>query len=130
VPHVVAVRDGDEVAFPSSDATYHSVFSLSPARRFDLGRYEAGRSKSIRFDRPGIVRVFCDIHSHMSAYVLVCAHRFFAVTDEQGRYRLDGVPAGAYTVVAWHERFPPQRRTVVVDPARGDVHLDFSLEEP
>ena len=57
----------------------------------------------MRFDRPGIVRVFCDIHSHMSAFILVFAHRFFAVTDAEGRYRIDGVPPGTYTLVAWND---------------------------
>ena len=99
VPHVVAVTAGTEVDFPNSDETYHNVFSLSPVRPFDLGRYAAGRSRSVRFDTPGIVRVFCDIHSHMSAFVLVFAHRFYAVTDEQGHYRIEGVPPGTYTVV-------------------------------
>ena len=63
-------------------------------RRFDLGRYAAARSKSVRFDRPGVVRVFCDIHSHMSAFIVVFNHPFFRVTDADGRFRLDSVPAG------------------------------------
>jgi hypothetical protein len=75
------------------------VFSLSPTKPFDLGRYAVGRSKAVKFDRPGIVRVFCDIHSHMSAFILVFAHRHFAVTDDEGRYRLDNVPPGTYTVI-------------------------------
>ena len=75
------------------------VFSLR-APRFDLGRYAAGRSKSVRFDRPGIVRVFCDIHSHMSAFVLVFSHPFYATTTDEGRYRIDGIPPGDYTVTA------------------------------
>ena len=80
--------------FPNNDKTYHNVFSLSKAKSFDLGRYAAGRSKPVRFDEPGIVRVFCEIHSHMSAFILVFAHRYFAVTDNEGRYRLDNVPPG------------------------------------
>ena len=71
VPHVLAVMVGTVVDFPNSDLTYHNVFSLSRAKRFDLGRYAAGKSKSVRMDRPGVVRVFCDIHSHMNAFVLV-----------------------------------------------------------
>ena len=78
LPHVLAVTAGTEVDFPNSDETYHNVFSLSRIESFDLGRYEAGRSKSVRFDTPGIVRVFCDIHSHMSAFILVFGHRFYA----------------------------------------------------
>lgn len=127
VPHVVAVEAGSQVYFPNSDETYHNVFSLSPAGAFDLGRYAAGRSKSVRFDRPGIVRVFCDIHSHMSAFVLVFGHRFFAVTDEDGRYRINAVPPGRYTVTAWHERFGTVTESVDVPSDGRDVELDFSF---
>jgi plastocyanin len=103
VPHVLAVMTGTVVDFPNTDKTYHNVFSLSKAKRFDLGRYAAGRSKSVRFDRPGVVRVFCDIHSHMNAFVLVFNHPFFNVTEPDGRFRLNDVPPGTYTVVGWYE---------------------------
>jgi plastocyanin len=126
IPHVLAIIAGTTVDFPNNDRIYHNVFSLSQTRTFDLGRYAAGRSKSVRFDKPGIVRVFCDIHSHMSAYILVFSHRYFAVTDEQGRYRIDNVPPGTYNVVAWHEVLEPQARRVTV-PESGDVDLNFVL---
>jgi plastocyanin len=126
VPHVLAIVAGTTVDFPNNDKTYHNVFSLSPTKSFDLGRYAVGRSKSVRFDRPGIVRVFCDIHSHMSAFILVFAHRYFAVTDDDGRYRLDNVPPGAYTVIAWNESAPTESRRVVVADA-GDVEANFVL---
>ena len=128
-PHIVAIEAGTEVDFPNSDETYHNVFSLSPAAAFDLGRYAAGRSKSVRFERPGIVRVFCDIHSHMSAFVLVFGHRFFAVTDGDGRYRIGGVPPGRYTVVAWHERFGRVSQSIQVPEGGDDVNLDFTFQE-
>ena len=89
VPHVLAIMTGTTVDFPNSDPIYHNVFSLSKTSRFDLGRYAAGRSKSVRFDKPGIVRVFCDIHSHMNAYILVFSHPFFALTRADGRYGID-----------------------------------------
>ena len=94
VPHVLAITVGTIVDFPNSDLTFHNVFSLSKTKSFDLGRYSRGQSKSVRFDRPGVVQVFCDIHSHMSAYILVFAHRYFAVTDEAGRFTIAGVPPG------------------------------------
>src|SRR5256885_1768874 len=103
VPHVVAITAGTVVDFPNSDRFYHNVFSLSKAARFDLGRYAKGKSKSVRFDQPGIVRVFCEIHSHMNAFILVFAHPFFAMTDADSRYRINNVPAGTYNVIAWNE---------------------------
>jgi plastocyanin len=103
VPWVLAVPVGTTVDFPNSDSTYHNVFSLSKTRRFDLGRYPRGQSRSVRFDRPGVVRVFCEIHSHMNAFILVFAHRYFATTDDAGRYRIAGVPPGEYRLVWWYD---------------------------
>ena len=116
---------GARVDFPNSDEIYHNVFSLSPVTAFDLGR--GGRSKSVRFDQPGIVRVFCDIHSHMSAFVLVFGHRFFTVTEEDGQYRLDGLLPGTYTVTAWHERFGTVSQSVQIPESGGDTELDFAF---
>jgi plastocyanin len=130
VPHVLAIVAGTTVDFPNNDRTYHNVFSLSKTHSFDLGRYAAGHSKSIRFDRPGIVRVFCDIHSHMSAFILVFAHRYFALTDDDGRYRIDNVPPGSYTVVAWNEASSTGTQRAVVPDAGGEVELSFLFEKP
>jgi plastocyanin len=126
VPHVLAVMVGTVVDFPNSDLTYHNVFSLSRARRFDLGRYAAGKSKSVRMDRPGVVRVFCDIHSHMNAFVLVFAHPFFDVTEVDGRYELPNVPAGTYSVIGWYEGEPRITRSVTVT-AGGWAELDLPV---
>jgi len=127
VPHVLPIVAGTIVDFPNNDHTYHNVFSLSKTKTFDLGRYAVGRSKSVRFDRPGIVRVFCDIHSHMSAFIIVFAHRYFSLTDTDGTYRLDNVPPGTYTVVAWNESAPLESRRVVVPDAGGEVEVNFAL---
>ena len=78
-------------------------------------------------DKSGIVRVFCDIHSHMSAYILVFAHRYFSVTDDDGRYVLANVPPGTYNLVAWNESTPLDNRKVVVPDAGGDVEVNFPL---
>jgi plastocyanin len=124
VPHVLAVMAGTIVDFPNSDKIFHNVFSLSRARRFDLGRYAAGRSKAIRFNRPGVVRVFCDIHSHMNAFVLVFGHPFFDIAEVDGRFRIDAIPAGTYTVIGWYEGEPRVSRAVTVQ-AGGVVDLEL-----
>jgi plastocyanin len=126
VPHVLAVMTGTTVDFPNSDAFYHNVFSLSKPARFDLGRYAAGRSRSVRFDKPGIVRVFCDIHSHMNAFILVFSHPFFALTNAEGRYGIDNVPPGNYNVIAWNEGTASEPKPVSV-PDGGVAELDFTL---
>jgi plastocyanin len=126
VPRVVAITVGSTVDFPNNDRTYHNVFSLSKTKRFDLGRYAAGHSKSVRFDRPGIVRVFCDIHSHMNAFILVFAHRYFSVTDPSGRYEIDGVPPGTYTLSAWLDGTVRDQRTVTVTPDSRVLEVDFN----
>jgi len=127
VPHLLAITVGTVVDFPNSDRTYHNVFSLSKTKRFDLGRYGTGRSKSILFDRPGIVRVFCDIHSHMNAFILVFNHRFFAVTDADGRYEIDGVPTGTYTLSAWYEGAVRDQGSATIGPEQRAPELNFTV---
>ncbi len=127
VPRVLAVSVGSTVDFPNSDPTYHNVFSLSRARSFDLGRYPAGRSKAVRFDRPGVVRVFCDIHSHMSASILVFAHPYYDVTSEDGAFHLEGVPPGTYVVNAWMENRPTQSQQITISPPAMETEVDFTF---
>ena len=126
VPHVLAITTGTTVDFPNSDKFYHNVFSLSKTRPFDLGRYAAGNSRPVRFDRAGIIRVFCDIHSHMNAYILVFNHPFFAMTDAEGRYRIENVPPGTYGVIAWNEGTSSEARPITVADG-GVAELDFTL---
>lgn len=125
LPYVLAVSVGTTVDFVNSDATYHNVFSLSKPKRFDLGRYARGASKPVRFDRPGVVRVFCDIHSHMNAWVLVFAHRFFATTDAEGGYHLDGLPAGSYRLAVWTDGEVRETRDVRLEDEAETRVEDF-----
>lgn len=127
VPRVLAITAGTIVDFPNNDRVFHNVFSLARARSFDLGRYAPGRNGSVRFDRPGIIPVFCDIHSHMSAYVLVFSHPFFAVTDDAGRYEIDNVPPGTYTLLVWSELGRASARKISVTD-NGTTEADFQVE--
>jgi plastocyanin len=127
VPYVLAIPVGATVLFPNSDHVYHNVFSLSRAKRFDLGRYPTGQVRSVRFDRPGVVRVFCEIHSHMNAFVLVFAHRYFATTDDQDRYRIPGIPPGTYTVVVWNDGSERERRVVRIPEDAREISLDLTV---
>jgi plastocyanin len=127
VPRVLAITIGTTVDFPNSDRIYHNVFSLSKPTAFDLGRYAAGSSRAVRFDRPGIVRVFCDIHSHMSAWILVFNHPYFATTDEEGRYQIPNVPPGPYSLAVWHEALPRETRRITIPEGGGAVDVDFAL---
>lgn len=126
VPHVLPVLVGTTVEFPNADPVYHNVFSLAAARTFDLGRYPAGASKSVTFDQPGVVQVFCHIHSDMSAVVLVLDTPLYTIPTADGRYSLDGVPAGDYVLVAWHERAAPIRRRIHV-AAGATTTADVSI---
>lgn len=106
-PHLLAVTTGTSISFPNNDPIYHNVFSLSRARTFDLGRYPKGESKSLRFDRAGVVQVFCHIHADMNGYILVLPNRYFVTPDSSGRFAIEGIPPGSYELVAWHERIRP-----------------------
>jgi plastocyanin len=129
VPRVIAVPVGSEVAFPNDDRIYHNVFSLSRVGTFNLGRYPFGASRRVRFEKPGVVKVFCDIHSHMSATVLVFDHPWFAVPDEAGRFELAALPPGVRDIAAWHERLG--ETTVRVRAEAGQaVAADFTLPVP
>lgn len=126
-PHVLPIPMGSTVEFPNLDPIFHNVFSLSATRTFDLGRYPQGDSKSVRFDKPGLVPVFCHIHSDMSAIILVLDNPWFAVPDTDRRYRIANIPPGTHTLVAWHERSEPVELTVEVQD--GDT-LELNLEVP
>ncbi|HTM03022.1 MAG TPA: carboxypeptidase regulatory-like domain-containing protein [Vicinamibacterales bacterium] len=129
VPRVVAIPVGSTVDFPNDDDIYHNVFSLSTAKNFNLGRYPRGKSRKVTFDKPGLVRVFCDIHSHMSATIVVFNHPWFAIPDEQGNFQLPDMPPGDHQITAWHERLGETTRSVRVDAGRSTIQ-DFTLPVP
>src|SRR5881392_2034306 len=111
IPSLLPVRVGTKVEFPNLDDTYHNIFSYSPPKRFDLGRYRSDEKPvpSQVFDTPGLVTLRCDIHEHMRALILVLDTPYFVVTNPDGRYRLSGLPSGHYTLKAdtvLHVDFP------------------------
>ena len=125
-PRVLAVPVGAAVAFPNRDPIFHSVFSVSPVKRFDLGKYGRGKSKSVTFTKAGVVNVYCDIHSDMAGFILVVPNHAFVQPDADGRYALPSLPPGTYTVIAWHPDLKSVRRTVQI-PETGDVTVDLSF---
>ena len=140
VPHVLPILVGATVDFPNNDKVDHNVFSMSRTKKFNLGSYTAGESKSVVFDKPGIVELRCDVHAEMAAYILVMKNPYFAVTDKQGQFEipdpshlkqtgLTGVkdlPPGKYFIKSWHQKLKSQKKTVVV-PENGDVSIQLDL---
>ncbi len=127
VPHVLPVQVGTTVEFSNSDPLMHTVFSISPAKRFNLGLYGRGTVRRIRFDRPGVVEVLCNVHQEMSAYIVVLSNPYFARTSGDGSYRIAGVPPGSHRLRCWHERLGERSLTVQV-PATGAVTANFTAE--
>lgn len=107
-PHVVVVPVGSTVRFPNHDPFNHNVFSVSDPNSFDLGLYGRGDAKGHTFDHAGLVRVYCNVHPRMVAYVLVMENRYYAQPGNDGTFRIDNVPAGRYRLHVWHERIPSE----------------------
>src|SRR5437879_4720008 len=126
VPPLLPVQVGAKVEFPNLDDTYHSIFSYSPAKRFDLGRYrpEERPIPSEIFDKAGLVTLRCDIHEHMRGLILVLNTPHFAMTDADGRFRLSRLPAGHYTLKAWIDSETTRERSVQLTGGET-LHVDF-----
>ena len=121
-PHVLAVRVGTTVDFPNNDKVFHNVFSFRDGKKFDLGMYPKGAIKPIVFDKPGLARLFCNIHPNMAAYVMAVDSPYFAVSDENGAFTIAGVPPGTYTYHAWRPGGQPLTGSITVD---GDNSLEI-----
>jgi plastocyanin len=126
VPEMAVITAGSTVSFPNMDLIFHNVFSLSKVKGFDLGRYPAGETRSIKFDKPGVVKVHCHLHSNMAAVIVVVPSDWYARPESDGGFRMEGVPAGQYTAVAWHNSIGFSKKRIHVTDS-GSVTVNFAI---
>jgi plastocyanin len=126
IPALLPIRVGTRVEFPNLDDTYHNIFSYSPAKRFDLGRYrpEERPIPTQVFDKLSLVTLRCDIHDHMRGLLLVLNTPYFVMTDTGGHFRLSGLPAGRYTLKAWIDSRTTREKPVELKNGQT-LHIDF-----
>ena len=117
-PLVLAVLAGTAVDFPNNDNLFHNVFSYSQPREFDLGRYHRGHRRSIYFDAPGVVKVYCDIHSYMYATILVLENPYYTTPNDDGTYSITGIPPGSYRLCFWYGRKKAETRPVTIEDGK------------
>ena len=134
-PHVLVIQVGTPVQFPNKDPFLHNVFSLFDGKRFDLGFYEAGSSKTVHFDRPGVSFLFCNIHPEMSGAVVAVDTPYFGMSDRNGRVTIPNVPDGRYQLNVWYERSLPEdlkaaSRTVTISDATRSLEPVRVVENP
>lgn len=127
VPHVLVIQVGTTVEFPNSDPVSHNVFSISDPKRFNLGLYQRGTVRRVKFDKPGVVELLCNVHLEMSAYIVVARTPYFARTGSEGNFHIPGVPAGRHRLRCWHERLPEQERVVQVSET-GTGTVEFFVK--
>lgn len=125
-PGFLAVAVGQNIRMPNDDAIYHNVFSYSRGNQFDLGLYPSGESRSVTFDRPGVVKIYCSIHESMNGTIFVAPGPHFAQVSAGGRFLLRGVPPGRYELRTWCERLPETRRVITL-PAGAEIELEVPL---
>ena len=129
VPRVLAVIVGKTVDFPNNDKTFHNVFSTSEAKKFDLGLYPSGQSRSVNFDKAGVVKILCNVHPNMEAYIVVKNHPYFSVADSRGSFTIKGIPLGKYRVAVWHPNFGSKIVFVELVRAGEVLALDVDLKK-
>jgi plastocyanin len=138
-PHILPIPVGASVQFPNNDKVDHNIFSLSRTKKFNLGSYPPGESKTVLFDKPGIVELRCDVHAEMAAYIMVLKNPYFSVTDDQGRFEIPDskqleqsgikgikdLPEGNYILKTWHEKLKTQKQKITI-PKNGDVTVEIT----
>ena len=123
VPHVSVITVGTTVRFPNNDTVYHNVFAEFDAKRFDLGMYPRGSTKTMKFDKPGMVALMCSVHSEMGAYIMVVDTPYYAIADGSGHARIAGVPPGHYVLHAWQESGQTDKQDVTI----GETDPSWSI---
>ena len=144
-PHVLPIPVGSSIVFPNNDKVDHNVFSMSRTKKFNLGSYNPGESKTVVFDKPGIIELRCDVHAEMAAYILVMKSPYFAVTDKKGNFEipdagylqqfgLEGLAdlaTGKYFIKTWHEKLKTQKKAVSIsDGGNEKVQLNLKRGVP
>jgi plastocyanin len=126
VPRVTAITRGSTIEFPNFDPYFHNVFSLSRVMTFDLGRFRKGEKRERTFSRAGVIKVYCHIHSEMSATILVFDHHLYTTPAADGSFAIDAVPPGTYQLSAWHERIGETTKPLKI-VAGDDASVEFAL---
>lgn len=131
MPALLPIQVGTTVRFPNMDNTFHNVFSYSPAKTFDLGRYRRDEEPPTRvFNQPGVIQLFCEVHDHMRATILVLDTPFFASVNEEGGFSIANVPPGTYQLVIWHSPRNQISREIVIPEGKDSIHLDLTQKRP
>ncbi len=126
LPHVSVVTVGTTVEFPNHDNVFHNVFAYFNAKKFDLGMYPKNATRSVSFDKPGLVALLCNVHSEMSAYIMVVQTPYYAVTDKKGQFRIKDVPPGTYLLRVWHETGSTLSKTIEI---KADPQIETLILE-
>jgi plastocyanin len=126
-PHVMAVPVGSTVSFPNFDPIFHNVFSLSKAKAFDLGMYKNGETREVKLDKPGIVRLGCNLHANMSAYLVVVDAPHYVIVNSDGTYSFKSLAPGKYRVQAWNEQSgEPMTTSVAIQAGPNERNLELA----
>jgi len=129
VPYVLPVAVGTTVDFPNNDKSWHNAYSKSDVKKFDLGLYSPGKTRSVTFDKAGVARILCNVHPNMEAFVVVKEHPYFAAPDNRGNYRLDGVPLGKLRLAVWHPQLGTTEASFEIVRDGEVVDINFDLKK-
>ncbi len=126
VPHVSVVTVGTTVEFPNNDVVFHNVFAYFHAKKFDLGMYPRGSTKTVKFDRTGLVAMYCNVHSEMSAFIMVVDTPYYGISGKSGSVVLKDIPPGKYTLQVWQESAAPKSVSVIIDSNNQKIPVQLS----